>query len=120
MQSKASVRQRTAAEKTRRVSQASETESHLPSNVPIAQGAGFSANTMCQLLLRIYDEAGIADATSHSGRRTFITNLAAKGVGVLVLAALAKHSSLATSQRYIDVNDDQLRAAVELAGGNWL
>ena len=79
------------------------------------KGAHFSANTMCQLLLRIYDEAGIADATSHSGRRTFITNLAAKGIGVRVLAELAAHSSIATTQRYIDVNDEQLRAAVELA-----
>jgi len=79
------------------------------------KGTGFSANPMCQLLLRIYDEAGIADATSHSGRRTFITNLAAKGIGVRVLAELAAHSSIATTQRYIDVNDEQLRAAVEMA-----
>ena len=79
------------------------------------KGDAFSANTMCQLLLRIYDEAGIADATSHSGRRTFITNLAAKGIGVRVLAELAAHSSIATTQRYIDVNDEQLRSAVELA-----
>jgi integrase/recombinase XerD len=78
------------------------------------KGSHFSANTMCQLLLRIYDEAGIADATSHSGRRTFITNLASKGIGVRVLAELAAHSSIATTQRYIDVNDEQLRAAVEL------
>ena len=79
------------------------------------KGSHVSANTMCQLLLRIYDAAGIADATSHSGRRTFITNLAAKGIGVRVLAELAAHSSIATTQRYIDVNDEQLRAAVELA-----
>ena len=79
------------------------------------KGAAFSANTMCQLLLRIYDAAGIADATSHSGRRTFITNLAAKGIGVRVLAELAAHSSIATTQRYIDVNDEQLRSAVKLA-----
>jgi integrase/recombinase XerD len=70
---------------------------------------------MCQLLLRIYDDAGIGDATSHSGRRTSITNLAAKGIGVRVLAELAVHASIATTQRYIDVNDEQLRAAVELA-----
>ena len=70
---------------------------------------------MCQLLLRIYDAAGIADATSHSGRSTFITNLAVKGIGVRVLAELAAQSSIATTQRYIDVNHVQLRAAVELA-----
>ncbi len=78
------------------------------------KGQHFSANTMCQLLLTIYDNAGLEDATSHSGRRTFITTLAAKGVSVRVLAELAAHSSISTTQRYIDVNDKQLRAAVEL------
>jgi integrase/recombinase XerD len=41
--------------------------------------------------------------------------LAAKGIGVRVLAELAAHASIATTQRYIDVNDEQMRAAVELA-----
>ena len=79
------------------------------------KGTGFTANTMCQLLSMIYRECGLTGATSHSGRRTFITNLAGKGVGVRVLAELAAHSSISTTQRYIDVNDTQLRAAVELA-----
>jgi integrase/recombinase XerD len=79
------------------------------------KGAAFSANTMCQLLIRIYEDCGLEGATSHSGRRTFITNLAAKGVGVRVLAELAAHASISTTQRYIDVNDEQMRRAVELA-----
>ena len=79
------------------------------------KGAQFSANTLCQLLLRIYDAAGFGDATSHSGRRTLITSLAAKGVSVRVLQEIAGHSSLAVTQRYIDVNDEQIRRAVELA-----
>jgi integrase/recombinase XerD len=40
--------------------------------------------------------------------------MAAQGVGVRVLADLAGHSSIQVTQRYIDVNDDQLAAAVEL------
>jgi len=32
-----------------------------------------------------------------------------------VLAELAGHSSISTTQKYLDVNDKQLRAAVELA-----
>lgn len=75
----------------------------------------FSPNTMCQLLCQIYAECGIEGASSHSGRRSFITKLAAKGVGVRVLAELAAHSSIATTQRYIDVNEEQMRNAIELA-----
>lgn len=75
---------------------------------------GFSANTLCQTLNAIYRQAGLEGATSHSGRRSFITTLASKGVGVRVLASLAGHRSIATTQRYIDVNDDMMRAAVEL------
>ena len=75
----------------------------------------FSANTMCQLFLNIYGACGIKGASSHSGRRTFITTLASKSVSVRVLAALAGHSSISTTQRYIDCNDQQLRNAVELA-----
>jgi integrase/recombinase XerD len=76
---------------------------------------GFTANTLCQTFHSIYRGAGVAGASSHSGRRSFITTLASKGVGVRVLATLAGHRSIATTQRYIDVNDDLLRGAVELA-----
>jgi integrase/recombinase XerD len=75
---------------------------------------GFDANTLCQHFHYLYRRAGIAGASSHSGRRSFITNLASKGVGVRVLASLARHKSISTTQRYIDVNDDQKRKAVEL------
>ena len=78
------------------------------------KGGHFSPNTMCQLFLSIYKACGLKDASSHSGRRTYITRLANKGVGVRLLAALAGHRHIATTQRYIDVNTDQLSEAVEL------
>ena len=53
-------------------------------------------------------------ASSHSGRRTFITRLANKGVSVRQLAALAGHVNISTTQKYIDVNSEQLARAVEL------
>jgi len=76
---------------------------------------GFSANTAAQHFQQLYKVAGIAGASSHSGRRTFITSLAAKGVSVRVLASLAGHASISTTQAYIDVNDEMKRKAVELA-----
>ncbi len=75
---------------------------------------GFTGNTLCQHFHWLYRNAGIDGASSHSGRRTFITTLASKGVSVRVLASLAGHRSIATTQAYIDVNDDMKRAAVQL------
>jgi integrase/recombinase XerD len=74
---------------------------------------GFSANTLTQWFFWLYRKSGVV-ASSHSGRRTFITNLANKGVSVRVLASLAGHKSIATTQIYIDTNDDIKRRAVEL------
>jgi len=75
----------------------------------------FSANTATQLLQRIYERAGMRGATSHSGRRSYLTKLADKGVGVFVLAQLAGHRHISTTQRYVSVSDTQLRNATELA-----
>ena len=77
-------------------------------------GTAFSANSLCQLFLKLYADCGIKGASSHSGRRTFITKLANTGVNVRLLAALAGHRHISTTQRYIDVNDAQLASAVEL------
>lgn len=74
----------------------------------------FSANVMAQHFHYLFKRAGIAGASSHSMRRSFITNLAAKGIGVRVLASLAGHRSIAVTQKYIDVNDEMKRNAVEL------
>ena len=76
--------------------------------------AGFTPNTLAKYFHYLYKRAGIAGGSSHSGRRTFITNLASKGVGVRVLMSLAGHRHMGTTQAYIDVNDDMKRRAVEL------
>ena len=75
---------------------------------------GFNANTLTQHFHHLYHAVGIEGASSHSGRRSFITNLASKGVGVRVLMALSGHRALSSVQCYIDANDNQKRAAVEL------
>ena len=75
---------------------------------------GFTANTLAQLFHYLYAKAGIKGASSHSARRTFITNLANKGVGVRVIMGLSGHKALSSVQCYIDCNDDMKRKAVEL------
>ncbi len=74
----------------------------------------FSANVMAQHFHYLFKKAGIAGASSHSMRRTFLTSLSAKGIGIRVLAALAGHRSLQVTLRYLDASDDMKRNAVEL------
>jgi integrase/recombinase XerD len=74
----------------------------------------FSANTLCQLMRGFYDQAGLDGGSSHSGRRWFITRLAHAGISPKAIMMLAGHRHLSTTQRYIDVNDEMMRAAVEV------
>ena len=78
------------------------------------KGGGFSPQTVVNLFQHLYKVAGIAGASSHSGRRQFITELADKGVSARLVQAAARHRSLAVTMRYIDVNENKLRAAIEL------
>ena len=66
------------------------------------------------LFNRIYKMAGIDGASSHSGRRQFVTQLADRGINARLVQVLAKHKHFSIAQRYIDVNENALRNAVEL------
>jgi integrase/recombinase XerD len=74
---------------------------------------GFTANTLTQHFHYLYKRAGIDGASSHSSRRTFITTLANKGIGVRVIMGLSGHKALSSVQCYIDCNSELMRNAVE-------
>ena len=78
-----------------------------------AKGGGFSAQTIINLFQNLYVEAGITGASSHSGRRQFVTELADKGINARVVQALARHKHLNTTMRYIDINENKMRSAIE-------
>ena len=59
----------------------------------------------------IYKAAGISGATSHSDRRTGLTNLAER---VRTLMPWAGHSQLAITQKYLDLRPSVVGAAIEL------
>ncbi len=79
------------------------------------KGEGFSAQTVINLFAHLYKMALIPGASSHSGRRAFLSCLAEQGINPRVIQKLARHSSLNTTMLYIDVNDLKLKNAVELA-----
>lgn len=65
-----------------------------------------SAQVIVNLFRRWYSELGLIGCSSHSGRRTFITNAAKKisfvGGSLKDVQLLAGHTSLQTTQRYIE------------------
>lgn len=76
--------------------------------------ASFSPNTLAQYFLFLYRHVGIEGASSHSGRRSFLTHLANKGTAIHILKSLAGHRNISTTAAYLYSSPDQLKAAVEL------
>jgi len=76
--------------------------------------SGFGANSLAQAFALLYEGAGVEGASSHSGRRTFLTNLANKGTAIHILKTLAGHRSISTTAAYLYSSPSQLKAAVEL------
>src|SRR6185312_4979646 len=77
-----------------------------------------TAQAVVNLFARWYDELGYLGASSHSGRRTFITNAARKipsvGGSIRDVQLLAGHSSLRTTQGYIEADAEAQRKVVQL------
>jgi integrase len=67
---------------------------------------------------RLYQSLGFEGASSHSGRRTFVTRCAKKiveaGGSLRDVQELAGHASLATTQRYIQGDSAAKRRVVDL------
>ena len=76
--------------------------------------ASFSPNTLAQYFLFLYRNVGLEGASSHSGRRSFLTHLANKGTAIHILKSLAGHRNISTTAAYLYSSTDQLKAAVEL------
>ena len=75
----------------------------------------YNSNALCRLFGQLYRKANLyPHFTSHSGRRTFITNLANANVNPKAIMELVNHKHLTTTQRYIETTPAQLANAVGL------
>lgn len=76
------------------------------------------AQVIVNMFHRWYRGLGFIGASSHSGRRTFITNAAKKvvqaGGSLRDVQELAGHSSLSMTQRYIEGDTDAKRRLVQM------
>lgn len=77
-----------------------------------------SSQVIVNFFRTLYQNLGLEGASSHSGRRTFITNAAKKissvGGSLRDVQKLAGHSSLNTTQRYIESDTEAMKKIVEL------
>src|SRR6476620_6538041 len=77
-----------------------------------------SAQAVVNLFWRWYQNIGFDGCSSHSRRRTFITNTARKistvGGSLRDVQMLAGHTNLRTTQRYIEVNPEAQVRIVEM------
>jgi integrase len=77
-----------------------------------------SAQSIVNMFSKWYGDLGLLGCSSHSGRRTFITNAARKissvGGSLRDVQMLAGHSSLSVTQRYIEADSEAQRKIVDL------
>lgn len=86
--------------------------------VTTERSAHTSPQAVVNMFKRWYEDIGLLGCSSHSGRRTFITNAARKistvGGSLRDVQMLAGHSSLAVTQRYIEGDNEARRKIVDL------
>jgi len=76
------------------------------------KGTGFTPNSLSHLMLKLYGSAGFEQASSHSGRRSFATNILRSGVDIVALKTLMNHSNIATTAEYVSHNEEYLKQAI--------
>jgi integrase len=90
----------------------------LPYVVMSERGGPTSASVVVNKFAGWYRALGFIGVSSHSGRRTFITNAARRistvGGSLRDVQLLAGHSALGTTQRYIEADGLAQRRVVEL------
>lgn len=68
-----------------------------------------TANALTVFMYRLFLDAGFSGCSSHSGRRSFITNLARvcneKRCSLVDVQILARHRNLKTTSLYIDLSE---------------
>jgi integrase/recombinase XerD len=66
------------------------------------------------ILTAAFETMGLDDASTHSMRRTCLTNMSRAGVPLRTIQEISGHASLSDLQAYLAVDPDDKRRAIEL------
>ena len=89
-------------------------EPHFPLLQVMGKRKAFSANGIAIAMRNIYNDAGFTGCSSHTGRRSAISQLANKGVGIRIIQKFSGHRQLQSVQHYLDANEEMVKNAAEL------
>lgn len=92
---------------------------HLEDPIIASSRSGpMTAASVVNWFWHLYRRLGLSQCSSHSGRRTFITNAARKfpdaGGSLRDVQQLAGHANLTPTQRYIEGSDLAKRKVIDL------
>lgn len=106
---------KTALEILKKNTEFDKTDSYV---IESERGKSISAHSIVNFFKILYRKVGFVGCSSHSGRRTFITNVARKigqcGGSIRDVRDWAGHSSIAMTQRYIDGDEEAKRKVIDL------
>lgn len=87
--------------------------------VAFSERGRFTANGVAHWFRRTYQTANLVGASSHSGRRTLLTNLARTcalaGASLRDVQQIAGHADLGTTERYVEPSLDAQRRLIAMA-----
>jgi integrase/recombinase XerD len=79
------------------------------------RGSRFQPDVLQKWFRKLYDKTGLIGASSHSGRRTFITRLIEQGADIKAVSRLAGHANIATTSEYVEDNPLRLKRIASFA-----
>ena len=86
--------------------------------VVFSERGRYGANGVAHWFGRIYQDVGLVGASSHSGRRTLLTNLARHcaqaGASLRDVQRIAGHADLGTTERYVEPRLEAQRRLIAL------
>ena len=84
----------------------------FPGRHPSHQWKHLHTNSADRILREAFDRAGIEGASTHSFRRTALTQMSNAGIPLRIIQEISGHSNLEQLQRYLEVKPDQVKGAI--------
>lgn len=81
---------------------------------PVREGQHYSADHISGEIADRFRAVGIEKGSIHRLRATYGTNLVRQGANIRIVQTLMRHSSLATTEHYLGVDEDERAAAIKM------